>query len=191
MAAGRPEAFAPVHGEEFRPALGKLWAMFLVFVLMVPLGAIAAFLWWFEIALPDGRALSAKAGIVGLLAVPLAFFLSLVMVTLLLSAKRLVLGDDCVQLLSRKGVVVHIPYQNVAETYAKGEGSAGVVGLVLKNREDPRTLVPSWSKDRYEIQVLTYGKPLLTIHQALLRRLTAFRAGGISTPGTGTDRPRE
>ena len=178
MAADRLEEFAPVSGEEFRPALGKLLTMLLVFLLMVPVGALAAILWWYQVELPGGKVLTAKAGIVGLLAVPLALFLSLVMVALLASAKRLVIGENSVQLLSRQRVVVHIPYQNVAETYAKGEAAAGVVGLRLRNRADPATLVPSWTKDRYEIQVLTYGKPLDSIHQALIQRLTAFRAGG-------------
>jgi hypothetical protein len=205
MAAGRVEEFAPVLGEEFRPALGKLWTMLLVFLLMVPGGALAALSWWYQIELPGGKVLSAKAAIVGLLAMPLGIFLSLVMVALLALAKRLVIGENCVQLLARGRVVVHIPYQNVAETYAQGEARAGVVGLRLRNRADSATLVPSWTKDRYEIQVLTYGKPLDYIHQALIGRLAAFRAGGtvdrsfgMGTGISGTaeqaaaaDRPRE
>jgi hypothetical protein len=205
MAADRLEEFTPVIGEEFRPALGKLWTMLLVFLLMVPGGAFAAFLWWYEVELPGGKVLSVKAGIVGLLAVPLGIFLSLVMVALLVSAKRLVIGEKSVQLLSRQRVVVHIPYPNVAETYAKGEAGAGVVGLRLRNRADSATLVPSWTQDRYEIQVLTYGKSLDSIHQTLLRRLAAFRAGDTlgRSLGSGTgmsstveqnaaaDRPRD
>jgi hypothetical protein len=187
MAADHLEKFTPVSGEEFRPALVKLWAMLLVFLLMVPGGALAAFLWWYQIELPGGKVLSAKAGIVGLLAVPLAVFLSLVGVALLASAKRLVIGEHCLQLLSRQRVVVHIPYQNVAETYARGEAGAGVVGLKLRNRADAATLVPSWIKNRYEIQVLTYGKPLDSIHQALVRRLAVFRAGGTSDRSFGSD----
>ena len=186
MAGDRPEEFAPVTGEEFRPALGKLWTMLLVFLLMAPAAALAAFLWWYQVELPGGKVLSAKAGIVGLLGVPLAIFLSLVMLALLASAKRLVIGENSVQLLTRERVVVHIPYQNVAETYARGEAGAGVVGLRLRDRADPATLVPSWTRDRYEIQVLTYGKPLDSIHQALLRRLAVFRAGG-TVDRSGTD----
>ena len=67
---------------------------------------------------------------------------------------------------------------NVVETDASGEAGAGVVGLRLRDRDDPATLVPSWTRDRYEIQVLVYGKPLRDIHQALNRRLAEFRAGG-------------
>ena len=169
------EGFAPVPGEEFRPALGKLWAMLVVFALMIPAGALAASCWWFQVELPGGMVLSAKAGIVGLLAVPLGVLLVLVMAALLASAKRLVLGANCVQLLSRERVVVHIPYRNVAETYASGEAGAGVVGLRLRDRDDPATLVPSWTRDRYEIQVLTYGKPVESIHRALNERLAEFR----------------
>ena len=192
MAGDRPEEFAPVTGEEFRPALGKLWTMLLVFLLMAPAGALAAFLWWYQVELPGGKVLSSKAGIVGLLGVPLAIFLSLVMLALLASAKRLVIGENSVQLLTRERVVVHIPYQNVAETYARGEAGAGVVGLRLRDRADPATLVPSWTRDRYEIQVLTYGKPLDSIHQALLRRMAAFRAGGtVDRSGTGTSNTAE
>ena len=192
MAGDRPEEFAPVTGEEFRPALGKLWTMLLVFLLMAPAAALAAFLWWYQVELPGGKVLSAKAGIVGLLGVPLAIFLSLVMLALLASAKRLVIGENSVQLLTRERVVVHIPYQNVAETYARGEAGAGVVGLRLRDRADPATLVPSWTRDRYEIQVLTYGKPLDSIHQALLRRMAAFRAGGtVDRSGTGTSNTAE
>src|SRR5262249_22093153 len=160
-----------------RPTLGKLWAMLVVFVLMVPLGALAAYCWWYEVPFL-GRFLTAKAGIVGLAAVPLGALLAVVAAVLLASAKPLVLGADCVQLLSRGRVVVHIPYQNVAEVYAKGEGGAGVVGLRLRDRADAATLVPSWTKDRYEIQVLTYGKPLEYVYQRLSERLAAFRSAG-------------
>jgi hypothetical protein len=121
--------------------------------------------------------LTAKAGIVSLIGVPLGTFLSLVMAALLASAKRLVIGDDCVQLVSRGRVVVHIPYRNVVEAYSSGEAGAGVVGLRLRDRADPATLVPFWTKDSYEIQVMVYGQPLETIHRALDERIAAFRAG--------------
>jgi len=177
MSGDRLEEFPPASGDMFRPALGKLWAMLVVFALMVPLGALASYCWWYEIALL-GRFLTAKAGIVGLAAVPLGALLAVVAAVLLASAKPLVIGADCVQLLSRGRVVVHIPYQNVAEVYAKGEGGAGVVGLRLRDRADAATLVPSWTKDRYEIQVLTYGKTLEYVYQRLSERLAAFRSAG-------------
>ena len=177
MTDDRRAPFAAATGVEFRPALGKLWAMLLAFVLTVPVGAFAAYCWWHEVELPGGIVLSAKSGIVGLLAIPLGLFLSLVVAALLATAKRLVIGDGCVQLLSRERVVVHVPYQNVAKAYASGEEAAGVVGLKLRDRNDPATLVPSWTKDRYEIQVLIYGKPLDDVHQALIEQLTAFRRG--------------
>jgi hypothetical protein len=152
--------------------------MLLVFALMVPAGALAAYCWWFGIEFLGGRVLTAKAGIAGLVAVPLGAFLVLVAAALLASAKDLVIGADCVQMLSRGRVVVHIPYRNVSETYVSGEGAAGVVGLRLRDRDDPAMLVPSWTKDRYEIQVLTYGKPLEHVQRALNERLAAFRSGG-------------
>ena len=169
---------APATGEEFRPSLGKLWAMLFVFAFMVPVGVLAAYLWWYQVELPGGIVLTAKSGIVGLLALPVGILLVLVTAALLASAKRLVIGDDCVQLVSRGRVAVHIPYQNIAQTYTSGGGTAGVVGLQLRDRNDPATLVPSWTQDRYEIQVLVYGKPLEHVHQALDRRLAAFRTGG-------------
>ena len=178
MAQDRLEDFPPASGEEFRPARGKLVAMLLVFALMVPVGIAVVYLWWFEVPLAGGKVLSTKAGIVGLLAIPVGAFLAFVSAALLASAKRLVIGDDCVQMLSRGRVVVHIPFANVAETSASGEGSAGVVGLKLRDRNDPATLVPFWTKDRYEIQVLIYGKPLADVHRAVNERLAAFRAGG-------------
>ena len=176
MTRDRLEEFAPVTGEEFRPALGKLWAMLLVCALMVPAGAVAAYLWWYQIQLPGGMVLTTKAGIVGLIAIPVGVLLVLVAAALLASAKRLVIGATCVQLLSKGRVAVHIPYQNVAETYAKGEGGAGVVGLRLGDRGDPATLVPSWTKDRYEVQVMAYRKPLQGIHQMVKQRLTEYKA---------------
>jgi hypothetical protein len=169
---------APTTGEEFRPSLGKLWAMLFVFAVMVPVGALAAYLWWNQVELPGGIVLTAQSGVVGLLALPLGILLALVAAALLASAKRLVIGDDCVQLMSRGRVVVHIPYQNIAQTYTSGRGSAGVVGLMLRDRNDPATLVPPWTRDRYEIQVLIYGKPLEHIYQVLDRRLATFRGGG-------------
>jgi hypothetical protein len=177
MSQDRPEEFTPVSGEVLRPALGKLWTMLLVFLLMIPAGALAAIFWWYQIELPGGKVLSAKAGIVGLIAMPVAFLLVLVMMALLASAKQLVIGEKCIQLLSRGRVVVHIPYQNVAETYATGGDGAGVIGLKLRDRDDPAMLLPFWTKDRYEIQVLIYGKPLAHIHKAVNERLAAFRAG--------------
>jgi hypothetical protein len=177
MSRDRLEEFSPASGVEFRPARGKLWTMLLVCALMVPAGALAAYCWWYGIELLGGRVLSAKAGIAGLVAVPLGAFLTLVAAALLASAKHLVIGEGCVQLLSRGRVVVHIPYHNVAETYARGEGAAGVVGLRLRDRNDPATLVPFWTKDRYEIQVLTYGKPLEHVQRVLSERLATFRAG--------------
>jgi hypothetical protein len=178
MTGNRLEQFAPASGEKFCPALGKLWAMLVVFALMVPVGALAAYCWWYEIAILGGYVLTAKAGIVGLVALPLGAFLALVAAALLVSAKPLVIGTDCVQLLSRGRVAVHIPYQNVAEVYSRGEGGAGVVGLRLRDRADAATLVPSWTKDRYEIQVLIYGKPVAYIYQMVSERLAAFRSEG-------------
>jgi hypothetical protein len=177
MSQDRSEEFAPVSGVEFKPAVGKLWGMLLLFALMVPVGALAAYCWWYEVELIAGKVLSAKAGIVGLLTVPLGLLFMLMAAAFLASAKRLVIGDKCVQLLSKGRVAVHIPYENVAEAYARGEGAAGVLGLKLSDRNDPATLVPFWTKDRYEIQVLTYGKPLQHVHQVLAERLAAFRSG--------------
>ena len=164
--------------EEFTPARGKLWAMLLFCALMIPAGAFAAYAWWYEVALPGNVVLTAKAGIVGLLAIPLALLLVLVMAGLLATAKRLIIADNCVQLLSGDRVVVHVPYENVTETYASGESAAGVVGLKLHDRGDPATLVPKWTKDSYEIHVMTYGKPLQQIHHAVKQRVEAFHAGG-------------
>lgn len=178
MTQDRLEEFASVTGEEFRPARGKLWTMLVVFALMVPAGGLAAFAWWDQVELPGGKVLSAKAGIAGLIAMPVGVLLALVMLALLASAKTLVIGANCVQLLSRGRVVVHIPYANVAETYATGEDAAGVVGMKLRDRNDPATLVPSWTRDRYEIQVLIYGKPLTHMHQVLKAHLAAFQAAG-------------
>ncbi len=152
--------------------------MLLVFALMAPAGALAALAWWYEMELPGGIVLTAKAGIVGLLAIPLALLCVLVMAALLASAERLVIGEDCVQLLSGGRVVVHIPYHNVAETYASGEAGAGVVGLKLRDRADPATLVPPWTRDSYEVQVLVYRESLESIHRALKKRLAQWRAAG-------------
>jgi hypothetical protein len=178
MTHDRLEQFAPATGKEFKPALGKLWAMTVVFALIVAAGALAAYAWWYEVELPGGRFLTAKAGIAGLVAAFVAIFLVLVGVAFLASAKRLVIADTCVQLLSKGRVVVHIPCQNVGETYTTGDSTAGVVGLTLRDRGDAATLVPFYTKDSYEIQVLVYGKPLEHIHQVLSERLAKFRAGG-------------
>src|SRR2546423_1627491 len=129
MATDHIEVMEQVSGEEIRPALGKLWGMLLVFLLMIPVCAFMAYCWWFEVELIGGKVLTAKAGIVSLLGIPLAILLVLVMFGLLASAKRLILGDECLQLISRDRVVVHIPYQNITETYAKGGDGAGVVGM--------------------------------------------------------------
>jgi hypothetical protein len=176
MAQDRLEEIAAVTGEEFKPALGKLWAMLIGSALMILVGAVIVYLWWFEVEFL-GRVLSTKAGVVGLIAMPLGAFLTLVAVVFVVSAKRLIVGDDCVQLLSGERVAVHIPYQNVGETYTTGDSGAGVVGLVLRDRDDPATRVPTWTRDRYEIQVLAYRQPLDHIHASLSKRLAAFRAG--------------
>jgi hypothetical protein len=176
MPDGQVDDFAPVSGDEFRPALAKLWTMLIVFALMIPAGALAAFGWWFQVPLFGGRVLSAKAGIVGLLAIPLGMFLVMVGGVLLALAKRLVIGTDRVQLLSRGRVAIEIPFRNVAAVFASGEGNAGAVGLQLLDRKDPATRVPSWTRDRYEIQVLTYGKPLKLIHDAVNKRFQEYRA---------------
>ena len=176
MAVDQLEGIAPVSGDEFRPALGKLWLMLSFFLLMVPAGAVAALAWWFQVELPGGKVISTKAGIASLVAVPLGLLLSLVMGSLIVSAKRLVFGENCVQLLTGERVVVHIPYQNVAETYASGEAGAGVVGLKLNHRVDPGLRVPFWTKETYEIQVLMFREPLEAIHLKLLQRLVSFRA---------------
>jgi hypothetical protein len=177
MAEPRPDPPSFVSGNEFRPARGKLWGMLIVFTLMIPAGAIAAFCWWLQIPLLHGIVLTAKAGIVGLLAIPLGMFLALVAGILLASAKTLVIGDDRVQFISRGQVAIEIPFRNVAAIYANGEGDAGVVGLKLRDRHDPATRVPSWTKESYEIQVLTYGKPLEFIRAAVDKRFQAWRTG--------------
>jgi hypothetical protein len=169
--------FTPVTGEEFRPARGKLVGMFLLGVLMVPAGALMAYAWWHQVELPGGKVLTSKAGIFGLIGIPLGVVIALAAVGFLALAKKLVIGDDCVQLLKGERVAVHIPFQNVAETYAKGESGAGVVGLRLSDRADPATLVPSYTRDRYEIQVMTYGESLDNIHRMLQGRLAKFRGG--------------
>jgi hypothetical protein len=175
MTQNRSEDFAPTDGEVFKPAVGKLFGMLIAFVLSVLGGGFAAYAWWTEMVLPGGMVLTGKAGIVGLIWVPLGAFLALVMVGLLATAKRLVIGADCVQLQSRGRVAVHIPYANVAGTYANGDGGAGVVGLKMRDRHDEATLVPSWTKDSYEIQVMTYGKPVDEMHRIVKKRLSEFR----------------
>ena len=177
MAEIRRDTPSLVSGDEFDPALGKLWALLIVSALMIPAGAVAAFCWWLQIPLFHGIVLTTKAGIVGLLAIPLGMFLSLVAGVLLAGAKKLVIGDDRVQLISRGQVAIEIPFRNVAAIYAKGEGNAGVVGLKLHDRNDPATRIPSWTKDCYEIQVLTYGKPLEFIHAAMDKRFQEYRTG--------------
>lgn len=172
----RHEAIPPATGEEFRPATGKLWVMLLTFALMVPLGAIAAVWWWAELPLPGGNVLSTKAGIASLAAIPLGSFLFLVMAVLIATAKRLVVAGDCVQLLSKDRVVVHIPFTNVAETSTTGDDTAGTVILVLRDRNDPATLVPASTKDRYEIQSMIYGTSPRRIAESIARELTKSRA---------------
>jgi hypothetical protein len=169
-------SFTPVAGEELPPARGKLWGILIVCFLLIPAGLFAAFCWWNQVELPGGRVLSAKAGIAGVLAVPLGIFLVIVMAFFLASAKTLVIGENGVQLLSRGQVVVHIPFANVTEVSSSGEPDAGVVALILRDRVDPETLVPFWIKDRYEIQIMVYGKSLQWLHQALNERLAAFRS---------------
>ncbi|HEV3237530.1 MAG TPA: hypothetical protein VGZ25_11110 [Gemmataceae bacterium] len=176
MAQDRLETIDPVVGEEIRPALGKLLGMLLFCLAMMIGGALIAYSWWFEVELFAGRAFSTKAGIFGLLAIPIGALLALVALALLASAKKLVIGADCVQLHSKGKVAVHIPYANVAETYASGTGGAGVVGMRLRDRQDGATFVPSWTKDRYEVQVMSYRKPLQEIHQLLKQQLTEYRA---------------
>src|SRR5262245_935153 len=178
MTQDRLEALEPTDGEAFKPALGKLFGCLIVFVLLMLGGGLLAYAWWFDVVLPGGMMLSDKAGIVGLIGVPLGALFALVMVALLATAKRLVIGADCVQLQSRGRVVVHIPYSNVADTYSSGEAGAGVVGLKLLDREDEAMLVPSWTKDSYEIQVMTYGKSHDEIHRVVKKRLAEFRAAG-------------
>jgi hypothetical protein len=182
MPNGQVDDFAPVSGVEFRPALAKLWMMLIVSALMIPGGALAAYGWWFQVPLFGNRVLSTKAGIVGLLAIPLGMFLVLIAGLLLALAKRLVIGTDRVQLLSRGRVAVEIPFRNVAAVSASGEGNAGVVGLQLLDRNDPATCIPSWAKDRYEIQVLTYGKPLKEIHDAVNKRFQEYRVNVVEDP---------
>jgi hypothetical protein len=150
----------------------------LVFALMVPIGGLIALAWWFQVEMPGGKVLSTKAGIVGLIAMPVGVLLFLIALAFLASAKRLVIGANCVQLLSKGRVVVHIPYQNIAEAYATGEGTAGVIGFRLRDRNDPGTLVPSWTKDRYEIQTLIYGKPVAHFQRVFNARLAEFRRAG-------------
>jgi hypothetical protein len=176
MAQDRLETIDPVIGEEIRPALGKLVGMLLFCIAMIVVGAVMAYSWWFEVELFPGKVFSAKAGIVGLLAIPLGALLALVPLALLASAKKLVIGPDCVQLHSKGKVAVHIPYANVADVYATGSDGAGVVGLMLRDRLDGATLVPSWTKDRYEVQVMAYRKPLQGIHQMVKQRLTEYKA---------------
>jgi hypothetical protein len=76
MTQDRLKEFPQADGDVLKPALGKLWAMLIVFVLMVPAAAMLAYCWWYEVELPGGKFLSNKAGIVSLLAIPLAIFLS-------------------------------------------------------------------------------------------------------------------
>ena len=106
MADNRSEEFQPVAGEEIGPARVKLLGMLLLSLLIIPAGAVAAFLWWYQVELFGGRVLTAKAGIAGLLAVPFGALLAIVGVVLLISAKRLVIAEECLQLLSRGRVVI-------------------------------------------------------------------------------------
>jgi hypothetical protein len=166
----------PITGIEYRPALAKLVLMMIGFALMVPAGAFFSICWWLQIPFINGKVLSTTAGIVSLLAMPMGSLLFLVPLFLILSAKRLVIGADRIQLLSRDNVAVQIPFHNVVETYFNGEGNAGVVGLRLRDRNNPETIVPSWTKDRYEIQVLTYGKTLQEIYNAVTGHFHEYRS---------------
>src|SRR5262249_46048016 len=97
---------------------------------------------------------------------------------------RLVIASDCVQLLAKDRVVVHIPFANVAEVLTTGDDAAGTVVLVLRNRENPATLVPVVTKDRYEIQSLTYGTSPKRIAESIQRELTKSRGAVGSVGGT-------
>lgn len=178
MNPDRLEQFSPASGEEFRPATVKLWGMLIVFAMMVPVGAVMSYCWWYQLVLPGGRVLSAKAGVVGLLGVPLAVFLVAVMAALIATAKRLVIGENCVQLLSKDRVVVHIPFQNMAQIGVTGDKDSEKVVFVLRDRNDPATLVPLSTKDRYEIQCMIYGKPPGFILQTVSQQHSKYSSVG-------------
>jgi hypothetical protein len=130
--------------------------------------------WWTRYEFPGGKIFTPAAGIASLAVIPLGALLALVMFALIATAKRLVISDACVQLLSKGRVVVHIPYANVAGTDAQGEAGAGTVAFILARRDDPGTLVPSWTKDRFEVQSLVYGRPPEVIHQAVQEHLKRY-----------------
>lgn len=161
---------------EFRPALTKLWMMLIVFALFIPGGAVAAVAWWFQIPVAPGFVLNTKAGIVGLVAIPVGLLLAIVMGALLATARTLIIRADRVQFLARGEVTIEIPFENVESIDAQGEGNAGVVGFQLRDRNDPATRVPSDVKDRFEVQVLTYGKSLNQIHEAVNQRYQKYLA---------------
>src|SRR5262249_19277533 len=93
----------------------------------------------------------------------------------LASAKKLIIGYDCVQLLSGRRVVVHIPYENVADICMSGDAELGVIGVNLLDPEDRATLVPARTNDSYEIHTLVYGMPPGYIYDLLDQRLEEFR----------------
>lgn len=163
-------------GEELQPAIGKLWGMLVLSLLLIPACVVIVFCWWFEVALPGGKVLTPAAGVIALLGIPLGGFLVLMAAAMLVTAKRLIIGDDRVQMVSGGRVVVNIPFENIAEIYATGEDPAGTIGLKLRNRHDPATLVPSWTKESYEIQLFGYRQPLQSLHAKLSERMAKFQA---------------
>jgi hypothetical protein len=173
MAQDCPITFDPVIGEEILPATGKLLGMLLLFLSMMVAGATIAIYWSFEIEMFSWKVPSTKEGIIGLAAIPIAASLSLAIIAYLDSAKKLVIGADCLQLHSKGRVAVHIPYANVVETFAfENNLSADVVGFKL--RQDAAMLVPG-TKDGYEIQVGLFRTSLHQLHDLLNQRLMEYR----------------
>ena len=120
MAGDHPEEFTPVTGEEFGQRSAnfgqRCWPSFLWF----RAAAFRRFYGGIELNYPAEEFYRPRQALSGCW---LCRWQSCCLWRWrrLASAKRLVIGANCVQLLSGQRVVIHIPYGNVAETYSSGE----------------------------------------------------------------------
>src|SRR5262245_57919690 len=170
--------FNPVAGYTVKESWWKRLVFLLVGLLAVPLGG---YITW-------GKWMQGEFSLAGIGIAAAGVFCTGIGVLLLYCNDRLVIGNECFQVIRRQRVIRHIPYKNIVLIMLTKDSSKNkLLGVLLHDVNDPETFstggpsdFEAWrSFDGFPFFFVdTYAVPLADVRDWLQRALDDYRASG-------------
>jgi hypothetical protein len=172
-----PQKLQPIEGEVVHDSLFRIFKLFLLALVLIPVGGALVWAWWTDFALGDrrvswwGAGLGAFLFLAGILGVPV----SIVMAFL---RTRLIIGQRCFQVVVGKERVTHqLPYKNIARFEFIQDPNGNFIGIDLDDIQDADTLNPDsetnkkWSGWHYKLTDENWSEPMPKIYERIAKRL--------------------